>query len=780
MKNKTHSALLLLALALGAPSAQAQVVGNVKDYTDEGYVGMDRLTMPLLHYAHTSQMFDGKVLLSNAYGVLPKKIRKTFDDVRGSRDEFTIRQLSAELDAFVEEKAARVREARGFLYELDGKLLEYDFRRAGFPMDLKLSVKVYKSERSYHCLGGHGDSGKPWHGLLTSCLSASNLHSDPAFKFLPIPDEAKARFFREKRNAGELTFMAVAVPDGKYRPMRDQSLRFGRLGEYKVVSGIQPTRIVGLLVVDPKNGDILEIARAQAGAQASRPATPARAASGPDSRPAAPVSPEEPAGVPLVPVPGAGGSVAPGTPIVDVMPVPLGPQSDPQAGPQSDPRPGPTRVKIGGPEDAPTQQMDRLLSLLSFTVYSTPEKINATLNEYAALKARFDAIEGDQARLTLIRQKELKQLAAKLEARERKLELLAYMADLKEEIPAVHGARQVRGAAARKVHYEQWRLADGRHVVVFRGTDNLQDIETDLQLAVNPETVAEVTARMRTTSGPSMLTGLQGVIPGNEDPQGAGRPEAFLSADALVATLVRSGVSPSKIILTGHSLGGGLAQYAGFRNRVGAIVTFNTAPLSAQLRRDAGEPGAAAQLRHYVAFVAGPGGDPLADPVSQKLADFTSLAKVDSLQVVGSQHAIEVCSDLDSPEFTSFMNTAQGLITKGTVAAMGAGNGALKNAATVVGAQAGAVNASTERFSSARTGAKTARSGFTAFNAGRNCLRHPFLCSAAAATGGVVSAVARAKLTRVWTAFSAHRMKNMYEAMERGGWSSCGSELALP
>jgi pimeloyl-ACP methyl ester carboxylesterase len=771
---KLHPApALWLACALAAQSALAQPLGKVADYEAEGYVGMDRLTTPLLHYAHTGKVFDGQVLLDGAGSILPKEIARTYARVRSSRDEFTNRELSAELDAFVEGKTARVREARGFLYELDAKLLEYDFARQGFPMDLKLAVKVYKSERSYHCLGAHGKSGKPWHGLLTACVAATNLHSDPAFRFLPMPDTDKARFLREKRNARELTFLAVAVPDGSYRVMRDQSLRFGGLGETKVITGIQPTRMVGLLVVDARNGDILEIVRAQAGGQPGPAAQAAKSAP-----PGRPEQPEQ------LPQSGQTGKAEPtagpaqGTSFATPTPGPTETDVEEPGRPQPAPDPIARKdtIQVGMPQDMATQQLDLLLSLLSLTVYTSPEKIAATQGQLQELQARYERIRDDEARLSLIQKKELQKLAAKLEATQRKLELLQSLEDQKQEIPAVHGARRLASVAARKVHHERWQLRDGRQVLVFRGTDNLQDIETDLQLAVNPDTVAEITANLRNGVGRSMLTGLQGVIPGSGDAQAAGRPEAFLSADALVGAVVRSGVPPARMILTGHSLGGGLAQYAGFRHGVGTIVTFNTAPLSSALRRDAGAPAAAAQLRHYVAFVAGPGGDPLVDPVSQKLADFSSLPEVQSLQVVGRQHAIEVCNDLDGPEFTSFMNTAQGAITKGTVMAIGAGKTAIKVGAAAVGAQAGAVNASTDRLSSAATGAKMASFGATAVKAGVNCLRHPFLCSAAAATGGVVSAVARDKLTRLWSAFSAHRMKNMYEAMLRGGVGSCGAE----
>jgi hypothetical protein len=257
-----------------------------------------------------------------------------------------------------------------------------------------------------------------------------------------------------------------------------------------------------------------------------------------------------------------------------------------------------------------------------------------------------------------------------------------------------------------------------------------------------------------------------------------GRPEAFKSADSLIASIIRSGVPSKKIMLTGHSLGGGLAQYAGIKNRAGTIVTFNTAPLNTQLHDDIASITGSFDgvLRHYVAFVSGsPGsGEGVMDPVSQR----AGLSEFRALKVVGSQHTqyvIEVCRDLESPEYQSFYNTSQGVITHLTLSSLAMGDKykTLINTSRVAGGVAGYQNATTDNASSALTGVTVADKGAKGYAAVANCAKHPFLCSAKAATGGIFSALANGYVPIIWNIYTAHRMKSLFDKINGYAESVC-------
>jgi hypothetical protein len=252
-----------------------------------------------------------------------------------------------------------------------------------------------------------------------------------------------------------------------------------------------------------------------------------------------------------------------------------------------------------------------------------------------------------------------------------------------------------------------------------------------------------------------------------------GRPPAFLAADQLVRLAIRQGQEPSRLILTGHSLGGGLAQYSGFMNRVAEVVTFNTAPLSAPLRSDVtariGEPGG--RIQHYISYLPDSAGATMhVDPVSQAgLADMLDLPATAALKVMGGQkRLVAVCPDLESDEYEKFSARVQRSVTTGTVMALGAGRGGLKNLATAAGATTGVATAQTDVVSAGTTGALRGRSLVTRMSAGLNCIKHPYLCSAGAAAGGLASVGARATTPKIWAIINVHRMKYLYEALQLG------------
>ena len=71
-------ALLALTLSVSAAPALAQpasALGNWRDYEKAGYVAMNGMTTPLLHYARTGQMFDALQLADDAVPELPDELR---------------------------------------------------------------------------------------------------------------------------------------------------------------------------------------------------------------------------------------------------------------------------------------------------------------------------------------------------------------------------------------------------------------------------------------------------------------------------------------------------------------------------------------------------------------------------------------------------------------------------------------------------------------------------------------------------------------------------------
>lgn len=738
---------LLVLTIFGIPArAQAVAAAGIADYEAKGYVLIDPLNILLLQSKAENIMDTTSLLQGMGTSLLGPSLSRfeRYLQATGTVERFEMQQ-SVEQD--IRDRAAALSGAKGYILPLATTLGGFDPGLNLLSMRLTLDLNGLSGSRSHQCATARREAAAP----LVACISVTNLEGqDPIFSHMPFPNAQAADLLASLIKQGRLGLYAQAEPDGPYQ--RGISLPGNpALGS---VAGNQPTHISALLLIDNSTGRVVN--------------------SGKASDPAKPAQPQ--------PRNGDGSVQEPG-PAFPESTVALPGEADPRLpdGPKAPSSPGSqgNEVRYGPPGEAQTFELDRFLSLLSYTVYASPEGIKAAKWDLKNLQAKFERISQDGARVDVIQQKELQKLAAKIEGKTRKLELLQSMLELKQSIPARFGAKLVAAPRLARISYERYRLRDGREVTVFRGTDGLEDLETDFQLAMTPDAISEIAAGAG--RGQSILQGVANLMRNKADTtETTGKPEAFKSADSLVASMVRSGVRSSDIILTGHSLGGGLAQYAGLKHRVGSIVTFNTAPLNAQLREDIGKEIGAyeGELRHYVSFVPGPpgSGKGTMDPVSQRFADVAGMPELSSLQVIGPKpYVIEVCNDLDSSEYQSFHNTAQGFITKGTVIAMASGRSSWMLAGHGGGAAVGARHASTDQVSSIMAGSKLGGNGAKALAVGANCLKHPFLCSAKAAAGGAVSAYASASLPGIWAMYTAHRMKNIFDALNGGSPRTCGS-----
>ena len=647
----------------------------------------------------------------------------------------------------VHERADGLRAGSAYVIPLRLALGQYDQQQRRFPIRLHLDVDGRNAMAGKQCLAPHALPS----GTVTACLSSGSLLSnDPIFSFLPVADATQAASYAARYAKGQLQISAIAMDAGP--PVLERAVSSGTLWT-------QPVSITGLLLIDPVAQQLLSTAKAQ---EPPRPL--------PGSMPAA------------EPLPATTGGTLAGVP--------------PRAGDPFVPVPGPAgpgKVRQYPPEVRPTgdgsntpsarPELDRLLSLLSLAVYSNPHGVLKLNNEIASINAKIDRIGRDTGRQRTIRDKELRNLALKLESK--LIELAEYdeMLEIKQAFPRTHGLVAVdleKAERTDKLYYEYYRSRDGRHIIVFRGSSTLTDFETDFQLATTPETLAEMAAHLQKGGNEGVMAGARNHIAGWMQERSASQmsqnPAAFHLADKLLERLKKNGVNPADIVLTGHSLGGALAQFAGLRHGVGQVVTFNPAPLSPRQLELLADfvPARMPDVRNYIAFVPAEnheGGT--FDPISSALADLTGLRNPASLRVLGDKRTVTVCNDLEAEGFKIFSNRAQGLVTGMTTGVMASGRGSLVKGGAAIGAIAGGGGASTDHGSAITTGGAMGYRTGKYIAAGLNCVGRPFLCSAVAAAGGVASVYVRMQVVNLWAMYSAHSIKRMYESLNDVGLPTC-------
>jgi len=786
-KSLARACLGLLALAqAGLACAQMPDAGTIPELERSGYVLMDKINTPLLYPSATGKPYDARVLLIEGRDSLPDDLRQRVGNLN-DRDEFKVHEALQAFQPFLAERKDTLHAARGYLVSLRHKLGEYDFNRHRFPLTLELAVSKPKSADSYHCSGAY-DRIKQ--SLFTACIGATNWNrQNPAFQYLAIDDVQQAQLIKRKLEQNKAGFFFLMQPDGRFRPVESSKMRFGGYFNPVLVSGIQPARVLGLVLVDFDTDEIM-VAGPMAGVKAVPPTRDDAGAAAPPRTGGTASTPGAGAGAaPSYPVAGAqpgqaGGGLAatPGNPGAPVTP-----------GAASVPMPVPAPgITLGLPADAPTRDLDRLLAVLAYTVYSDDDKIADARQLVKALNDKAARIAGDSGRDELIRARELDRLQKDIDAAELKLASLQDQMQLKQATVAAWRLRrqhrpQLESTARNgKLHVENYALPDGREIVVFRGTDNGEDILTDLQLGLTPELAAELATRVKSSAGQGVLTGIgsavvKGYDAGHLDANNIGRPQSFQAADALVRQLIASGVPAGQVVLSGHSLGGGYAQYAGLRHRVGQVVAFNPAPLSAQLQKDIGSGAqAGVRLRHYVSFIAAEGAGPTYDPLSQLTREYLKQPELNAFRVIGEQYAVSVCAPMGTPEYLSFSRSFQEKVTQTTLMSINKGAMGTKLAGQMAGYAVGANSAGTERGSAIANGGAIGRMPGQALGTAAYCSKHPFLCSGKLAMGGIASAAAQATLApRAWTVLNAHRMKNLQEAMQLDGAADCRETTAL-
>lgn len=737
------SALAAVTLVWAVPAAaDIPILANLAKYEAAGYFRAESLDILLLAQQKSGRPLDPDKLMAAAGNGWSGSLRQRYERYLQSSDRTERFEMKQAITYELQDRSVALNRARGYLLPLASRLSSFDPARGGLSMQLSLDLYPSSGRRDFQCAGLQPGSA------LAACMSAGNLNeTDPIYNFLPLANSDLAGNIKSLYDAGYLGIYALCEPSSLYQTAAAIPSEMKLLG----VSGNQPTVIVGLLLVDVSTGKVVNTARAQpvqrTGLKSVKDAPLPVGTSAPGVAPVPAPQPESP----LV----AGNAKPPVlAPLTDV--------GRPEVPPGAQNADSP-------PFDSQMQDIDRFLSLLSFTIYATPEQVIKVGQEVDALKMKADRIGRDQGRFDSIKQKELEKLALKTERKQRKLELLRAMLDLKEDISGKYGARRIEGPRLSGITYERYRLPDKKEVIVFRGTSSAVDWETDFHLAMTPETISELGAAMG--KGRSLADELANKMRDGAAPEGSGKPEAFVAADRLVAGIVRSGVPAGRIVLTGHSLGGGLAQYAGIKQGGGTIVTFNTAPLSQQLRDSLPLAKHTGQIRNYVAVVPGPpgSGKVTMDPISQR----AGATEMTTLQVIGPQYTVEVCKDLDSPEYQSFTNTAQGFITRRTVSwVAGDKYKPLQQVAIGGGALAGYGTASTDEGSSAIAGYKKGKEMAKNVAGAANCFTHPFLCSAKVAAGGIASVAANVYLAKIWTLYAAHRMKGLFDALN--GYASPG------
>ena len=732
---------LVLAMTAQPILAQDAPAKVFADYEAMGYVRMDSLNIILLYESKVGKNTEATKLLEIMADELSGSTGIRFAQFSQASDKALRMEAKHALDYDLRDRKSALVSSRGYLLPVLATLGNYDPVSKLLAMRLTLDINGVSENRTAQC------AILPQQGKrhLKACVSAKNMeHADPIFHHIPAETAQVADRLKLLIGQGRMRIFAQAEPSGPYQNGRTVPVDLVNGAD---ITGNQPTNILALVLVNIDTASVVMVGKAKA----LPPDNKQGADKDKDSVKATSEQPTEKSG--------AGGQR-------DKLEIGTYGPADPPKGP------GGTKIIYGPPPDGPDLDTDKFLSLLSFTVYATPTKLNNARRDLENMEAKFERISNDEARLDLIQQKELKKLASKIERQVRKVELLQAMLEMKEAIPAQYGARLIDVSRQPKLNYERYKMRDGREAIVFRGTADLSDLETNFQLAVTPESLSELGARLG--RGQTVLDAMANRMQEQSNSESTGRPEAFKAADSMVAAIIRSGVKSSSILLTGHSLGGGLAQYAGMRNRVGSVVTFNPTPLSAQLQDEATSAASTfnGALRHYVAFVPGPpgSGQGVMDPVSQR----AGLSGFKALQVIGPQHVIEVCSDQQSPEYQSFFNTTQGVITNQTLGSLVSDKyKTVVKAGSAAGAVTGYETATTDKVSSALTGMRSAGKGVKGVAAVASCVKHPFLCSAKAAAGGLVSALASGYIPKIWDLYTAHRMKSMFDVLHGYSTSSC-------
>lgn len=764
---------IALAVMFGATAVVALAQATAPalprlDSLNGAHVEMDDLNILLLYLIKTGKAYDPVPLVAMSASVDGDEIKQAYDRYLQSTDSGERFRYRTVLEYLVKDRAEMLNGSRPYLLRLDARLGHFDPRQNQFPLVLSLDSRQQSHDPSRQCLPPYRPLAMP----VTICLVSNSLVSgDPVFTGLPVDNPQVAAQWTALQDQGRLRVYALASDAGG--ALTDAATG-GSPGAWR-----QPVTLFGLILVDIGSGNILAAAQTQAVTQAMKTGNVVvQATATPGPVVPAPASPVAPAASAQARQPAAG--TPPGTPAAQVAanPPPAPRQAPPPAVPPSD-VPGGNPIPGG---DGGILDLDRVLAQLALAVYGSHEKYLKGAWRLEDIKAKIGRIGADTGRSPSLRASEIKKLEGKQQKEENALRDLNALLALKDQVCEKYGLTRVETekGGSEKIYFDRYHTRDGREIIAFRGTDGLTDLMTDAELVMNPDMLGSLSEKVQSGQRDNIREKVAGWMATQASNEVSTNPRAFDAANALVASMIRSGIAPAKIILTGHSLGGGLAQFAGLKNSVGTVVTFNPSPLSASLLHDlsARKRPAGQTVRHYISYVPGatPADAGTFDPVSQigKASRTT-----DVLRVIGNEYVVNVCTDFDSDAFHAFENFVQEKITRMTVSTMAIGTGSVTKPAAYVGGVIGGESASTDVLSAAHTGYKDTKRTATNVMAGVNCIQHPFLCASAAAGGGLVSVTARAKAPGLWSLYTAHRMRNLNEALNGETHSDCGQVAPL-
>jgi hypothetical protein len=220
----------------------------------EGYVTLNKITTPLLYPVNSGKPYNAKFLLSIGRDNLPPDLRQLqpgLSDV----NEFRVHALLQQFEPYLTGRMDALRNAKGYLVPLKAKLGEYDFQRHRFPLTLNMLVTKPKSPDSYHCAGAYDEFRNT---RLSACVSATNWNNqNKAFQYLAIDNLQQAEQIKRQLLNDQAGLYFLMQTDGRFRVVDNTKMKYGGFMEPTLASGVQPARVIGLLLVDHATNAIL-------------------------------------------------------------------------------------------------------------------------------------------------------------------------------------------------------------------------------------------------------------------------------------------------------------------------------------------------------------------------------------------------------------------------------------------------------------------------------------------------------------------------------------------
>jgi hypothetical protein len=240
-----------------APAAFGQQwpVDNLGDFERQGFVFMDDINTPLLHYVSTGADYDLRVLAAEDSSSVSGHVAHPMRGKVRRGNEFERNEALPVWGRFIDERVAGLKNLQGYLIPMRFTWGEYDFAKHGFALKVAMAKTAFRGNASYHCSGAYKKfaSGE----YRTACLTSAALNSgDARLQFFSLPDTVLAR--KLKTGGAGANLYALAVPQGAYRPMRGNEIRYMPLEIY-AASGVQSVTITALVLADARNGQVYAV-----------------------------------------------------------------------------------------------------------------------------------------------------------------------------------------------------------------------------------------------------------------------------------------------------------------------------------------------------------------------------------------------------------------------------------------------------------------------------------------------------------------------------------------